>query len=247
MTNNVTMLTEDALKDAGLSTNEAKVFLALLELGPSSVGNIAKTSKIHRTNVYDSLKKLAEKGLVSSEGGDNTTVFEITNPEKLLELLQEKENQLNEVLPQLELDYNLAKDKTKAHIFEGAKALRDILDGFLKYNEPILTFGIPKNAPAILGDWLEPHHKRRVAKKIDMLHIYNEDAQDRIKYLNKMAHTKARYLPKEMNSPVSTEICGDEIMFVLWQDTPIIIHINNPEIAGYYKKYFYMLWEMAKE
>ena len=52
------------IKQAGLTENEAKVYLSLIELGKSNVGKIADKSRVHRTNVYDSLKSLKKKNLV---------------------------------------------------------------------------------------------------------------------------------------------------------------------------------------
>ena len=79
-----------------------------------------------------------------------------------------------------------------------------------------------------------------------MKHIYDEDATKRIKDLNKMSYTFARYLPKMKNSPVSTNICGDEIAFILWSETPYIIKIKNKEIANSYKNYFDLLWKISR-
>ncbi|MBW2981519.1 hypothetical protein KY343_01435 [Candidatus Woesearchaeota archaeon] len=239
---------EDVLRDLGLSINESKVYLALVELGQSTVGNISKKCKVHRTNVYDSLRKLESKEIVVGSEINGTKCFDAKDPNELISLLKRKEEQLKKVLPQFMLDYNLAsKQANSTHIFEGVKAIHDILEGFLNYNEPILVYGVPKNAPEILGDWLAPHHKRRIAKKVLMKHIYNEDAKERVKFLNKMEYTEAGYLPKEYNSPVSTEICGEEVIFVFWKTSPIVIHIKNKQIADYYKRYFDRLWGLAKK
>ena len=53
------------LEAAGLTGNEIKVYLALLELGSVTAGEILKKIEIHRGAVYDTLDKLMEKGLVS--------------------------------------------------------------------------------------------------------------------------------------------------------------------------------------
>ena len=55
----------NALKDAGLTDGEAKVYLALLELGSSTTGPIIHKSKIAKSIVYQILEKLMQKGLVS--------------------------------------------------------------------------------------------------------------------------------------------------------------------------------------
>ena len=62
-----------------------------------------------------------------------------------------------------------------------------------------------------------------------------------------MNYTYARYLPKMKNSPVSTNICGEEIVFILWSETPYIIKIKNREIANSYKNYFNLLWGISRK
>ena len=86
-----------------------------------------------------------------------------------------------------------------------------------------------------------------IKRKMVMKHIYDEDATKRIQQLNKMHYTHARYLPKMKDSPVSTNICGDEIVFILWSESPYLIKIKNKEIASSYKNYFELLWKMSKK
>ena len=53
------------LESVGLTKSEAKVYLALLELGSSSKGPIVKRSGVASSKVYELLDKLIAKGLVS--------------------------------------------------------------------------------------------------------------------------------------------------------------------------------------
>ena len=85
---------EETLRETGFSQNEAKVYLALLELGSSNVGKIAAKSEVHRTNVYDALNGLSKKGLVSSITKGKITYFEVLDPEGLLNLVRDKEVKL---------------------------------------------------------------------------------------------------------------------------------------------------------
>jgi sugar-specific transcriptional regulator TrmB len=52
------------LEDLGLTSLQARVYLALLESGPLRVSEISKTSKVARPDVYRNLLKLQKKGLV---------------------------------------------------------------------------------------------------------------------------------------------------------------------------------------
>ena len=49
-----------------------------------------------------------------------------------------------------------------------------------------------------------------------------------------------------MDAPVTTEISGDEITIIHWSEKPLIIHVECPEIAASYEKYFKLLWSIAK-
>ena len=95
--------------------------------------------------------------------------------------------------------------------------------------------------------FLENYHRRRSQAKIPMKLIYNSDAKERIKWLNKQPYTESRYLPQECDSPVSTTVCGDEVVMTLYDDSPLTIQIKNAKIAQAYKKYFDVLWNLAKD
>jgi len=237
---------EDILVDIGLSPNEAKIYISLLNIGLSTATSISDDSKLHRANVYDSLKKLIEKGLVSHIKRDKTTLYEATNPQALLRLVKEKENKVISILPQLLLNRKLATTKGDAQIYEGVQAFTNILYGFLKYKEEILVYGIPKIAPEMMVTRIPHFHTERLKLKISMKHIYNHDAGERIKDLNKMPLTFARYLPDKFDSQVSTNICGEEVVLTLWVKPIFSIRIKNKLIANSYKKYFSLLWNSSK-
>ena len=52
------------LETLGLAKNEARIYETLLREGESTVGHISQKSEVYRRNVYDSLNRLMEKGLV---------------------------------------------------------------------------------------------------------------------------------------------------------------------------------------
>jgi len=236
---------EQVLLELGLRQNEAKVYLALAELGLTTITKITEHTKLFSANVYDALKRLNKRGLISYIIKDGKKYFEISDPTNLLKLVKEKEFAVKSIIPELILSKQLAPTTSNAQIFEGATAFQMILLSFLKYNEPILVYGIPKEAPEMMKTFIPHFHKKRIAKKIVMKHIYNHNAQDRIKYLNSLPLTEARYLPSQYDSKVSTNICGDEVVFVLWKKPVWVVQIKNKDIADAYKNYFELLWRDA--
>ena len=56
---------ENTLKSVGFTSAEIKVFMALLELGSSTVTQIVEKSGTTSSKIYELLDKLIRKGLVS--------------------------------------------------------------------------------------------------------------------------------------------------------------------------------------
>jgi sugar-specific transcriptional regulator TrmB len=81
------------LKNLGLSEKEIKIYLNLLENGILSVRGLAQVSGLNRGSVYDILKNLQEKGLVSYFHKDTKQNFIAENPEKILNILKDKEEE----------------------------------------------------------------------------------------------------------------------------------------------------------
>src|SRR3989338_5382046 len=97
----------------GLTKLESKVYLTLLDLGPSLAGLITRKSGIHRRSVYDALERLIQKGLIGYIVKNNRKYFEASNPERLVDLLREKEATVQHLLPQLQARYNQTKEKSE--------------------------------------------------------------------------------------------------------------------------------------
>jgi sugar-specific transcriptional regulator TrmB len=239
-------MTEDFLLEIGFTKNESKVYFSLLKKGLSTTSEISSNTSIHRTNVYDCLERLIEKGLVNYIHKERKKYYQASNPNKIKDILNEKERKFQEILPtMLNFKKNIPQNEL-AEIHRGMKAVRMILYEFLRKKNQILVYGIPKIALTLMEDFILLYHKKRIKRKIIMKHIYDENATKRINQLNKMQYTYARYLPKMKNSPVSTNVCGDEIVFILWGENPYIIQIKNKQIANSYKNYFDLLWKISK-
>src|SRR3989344_2848990 len=237
---------EDILISLGLSKNETKIYVSLLEMGVAPTGKIAEKSRLHRASTYDALERLQAKGLVSVYVKENIKYYEAADPKNLTRLLRSKEEQLEEIMPQLKMLRELALAHSQATISEGVQSFMDMLYRFLEYNEPILAYGIPPVAPDIMKTRIGHFHSKRIPLKIPMKHIYNHNAQERITYLNTLPFTEARYLPAKFDSQVSTTLCGDEVVLTVWINPPILIQIRDKRIADAYKKYFDLLWSAGE-
>ena len=82
-----------------------------------------------------------------------------------------------------------------------------------------------------------------------MYHIYNSDAQERNDFLNTLPFTKSKLLPPEYDTPVATALSGDELILnLVTEDKKLVsVSIQNKLLAEAYEKYFWVLWERAKQ
>lgn len=238
---------EEELIEIGLTRNEAKIYQVLLQKGPSYARELARECKLYRSCVYDALDQLVKRGLVAFMEKDKTRSFEALEPKSLLMWFREKEIRIASLVPKIQLEMSLQKEpKSKATIIEGIKAFRVVLFSWLEKKSAILVYGIPAIVPEMVRYFIEVFHQERIRKKVWMKHIYNEEALERIQYLNTLPYTEAKYLPEKFSSPVSTMICKDEVMLISWQPLTMI-RIRNESLAKAYEKYFDILWEKAKK
>jgi sugar-specific transcriptional regulator TrmB len=79
-----------SLRGLGFSEYESKVYCALLERAPANGYEIAGTSGIPRSKVYEVLEKLIDRGaIVKAEGGGpKATAYAPTNPRALIDSLK---------------------------------------------------------------------------------------------------------------------------------------------------------------
>lgn len=85
---------EQSLKNLDLSEKEAVVYLASLELGSSTIQEIAKKSQISRSTAYEVIESLIKKGLMSSLTKGKKKYFSAAAPETLTTLIDIKEREL---------------------------------------------------------------------------------------------------------------------------------------------------------
>ncbi|MBI4181881.1 MAG: hypothetical protein HY520_02855 [Candidatus Aenigmarchaeota archaeon] len=240
---------EGTLAALGLSRNEAKIFRLLLEGGPLSAGAVAKAAGIHRANAYDALQGLQQKVLVAHVEKNGTTLFGVTAPSHLEALVRGKQDALQKALGEARtLHVRQEHSSTRVEVMEGMPAIRAMLQRLLEGGQPIFTYGIPKEIPDIVGkDFLLRYHRKRIRKGIPMFHIYNENAAERIRFLNSLPRTEAKYLPEKYNTPATTLVCGDHLYLVDVFAQPIqVIHIQNAGMAQAYARYFQLLRKLAK-
>src|SRR5664280_1293463 len=88
----------DLLLGLGLSLNQARVYLAILKLEKTTVGQVAKFSKVRREDVYRLLPSLEKMGLVERLLGKPTQIRATPISDALTFLVSEEKNRFDDRL-----------------------------------------------------------------------------------------------------------------------------------------------------
>jgi len=232
------------LSSIGLGKNEVDVYISLVGMGQSSVLEISKKTGIHRSNIYESLEKLSREGLVFAIDKPKKT-FYARDPRSLLDYIKQKEVELNSIVDNFEKKF-FRKEQSLIGLTKGKFAVREALKSLFEKKQPIYVYGIPDKAPKIIGPIIKEYHKDRIKNGVVMKHIYNSKAEKRIRFLNKLKFTEAKYLPTKYDSIITTNISGDKVVLISWDDDLSVIEIIDKKIAEAYYNYFEILWSQAK-
>jgi len=126
------------LKKLDLSDKDIKIYLKLLEYGAASVRILAEAADLNRGTTYDILKKLQVLGLVSFYHQDTKQKFVAEDPEKLLKIIKNKKEELNdtkerieEILPELRSLKEKDGDRPITKLYEGREGIKFILEDIL--------------------------------------------------------------------------------------------------------------------
>ena len=234
---------QETLQELGLNKRESICYIALLELGSSKIGAIVKKTGIPSSKIYEILDKLIKRGLASYVKIGKIKHYQSSDPKTLLNYIDEKKKNIEEILPKLLLKQKLST-KQSVEMFEGQKALFSLFINLIKdakANEQYFIFSINeenKNDAANL--FFKNLAVRRKEKKLDVKLLKN------MKHYKKERHTKLKLKYTEFNLPQGITIFRNMVVILSWVESPIAIKIESETISNQLREFFLDQWKIAK-
>lgn len=253
--------TTELLKSLGLSEIEAKLYQGLLEMGSTTIMELANNVGIKRITAHFNIESLIAKGLVvqTKHGARRQIVAE--PPEKITSLIDAKERAISEMKANLPDLISILSSSYKAAnnaiedvgilYYEGEKGFKEVCQRSLDYADGEISF------ISNLGEWhkvyTEEYDKthyipKRLSKKIRLKLLV--PAIEKTKYSeldNKRFLREVRHLPKLPNFKSTLIIYGDEVSIMLSVKPYIAIVIKDAQLSETFKLLFCQLWEISEE
>jgi len=241
----------EELKELGLTKREIKVYIALLELGSTTTGPIIKKSEVPNSKIYEVLENLQNKGLVSWIIKGKTKHFQASNPKQLLTLLKDKQRKIENILPQLEAKQKSSQSKKSVELFEGIKAIRNMLLGLIqdtKKGENWYGFSTGESSTEKeieefyewwgalkLNTGLNDHLLISSSNKKEFETSITEEAKEALEKSHSLKFSNISF-------PGDTAIFRDHIIILNWDGDPTATLITNESLVRQYKNFFTEIW-----
>ncbi len=254
------MLEKELLK-LGLKDKEIAVYLACLQLGSSPAQVIARKAKVVRATTYVVLDTLMNMGLVARYKEGKKTMFAAEPPRQLMRLLEkqreeldEKQHDLEQLLPELQVLMKAAGDRPTVRYFGGIEGLRSIRREMLMYSESgdiWYSFTPSDHLDAVLGSDEPVYFRQRMAKKIVSKTIFTTKSKNFKKQLlspGEEAFTERRYVKSSVFPSASgMTVFRDRIAIGKFTGKLGGVIIESADMADMMRRLFELAWRGAKK
>src|SRR3989338_2453324 len=163
----------------GFTQNEAKIYLACLELGNGSAVQIAQKASLARSTSYDALRTLMQKGLITTFLKGSKKRFATSDPEVLKIRLQQQEEKLYRLLPELHALYVSKTTKPQLRFFEGKQGVNIVLKEALEEADEIISVCHIEDIFLKLDEYFPKFSQERAKRKIPIRIISRDCAMAR--------------------------------------------------------------------
>ena len=239
----------EALENLGLTKNEAKVYVTILELGRAHTGEIAEKTRMHRRTIYDCLERLEDRGLAGHVVEEKTRYFSPMPPQKLMDIAKEREACIAALLPKLIEVAGQSRGRTEVTVHKGKEGLKSIMqDMLLAGPKEWLSLTSAAKASVVIPFYLGQFHDLRIKANVPLRIIFGHNPQSmrRAKELKVTPLTYVGLIENRYIIPLSLWIYADRVAFMLWESETGIL-IENRETADTFRTYFEMLWRISKK
>lgn len=245
------------------SSTQAKLYLMLLEFGPSIASMLAKRTSIKRVTVYGALEGLLQKGLIETFNKNNVSYYQANDPgiiTNILDLQLDKEEQFNQrahkkiqALKNLKknIDKQIIEVKGVIRYYEGREAVETLIQENLKLPYK-LQYCIGMSGYYALkyaGDW-NRYIQTRVKNGMKVMSIQADTKENQeYKKRDRQELRETHLVPPSMcPDHAELNIIGDRILLYTDEENEAVgIKIINKKLAKVLKKLFELAWKHSEE
>jgi sugar-specific transcriptional regulator TrmB len=240
-----------SLRAFGLTEREAVIYLGGLELGSTTILELARRANLPRTTLYPILEHLCNEEVFTHSTVEGKELYTATSPKELSQIFTEKDRLLKEALPDLEALSGLRAQSSEIAVFQGTDGFKQLWRNI--FRSGVTEYRMVTNGMTMIEYVKEPYLVERVI---------TERVQRGIKSIQLIPETKlgkqivekdtdelreSRFLPSNTVLGATMVIFGDEVAFITARTENAMVVIASGDIAKTHRVLFDALWETARK
>ena len=234
---------QEILQGIWLDKNEAKIYLAVLELWKSWVSEIAKKSWVKRTTIYSYINPLLEKDYIKRSILWKREYFVANKPEQLLKSITEKRKKMIESIPLLEWIYNQHSPNPQLEFYEDKNQIKKLYEEILSSWLEINTFFSPEKFYETF--WGKFDIKLWELEKLSWWKsrelIRNDSTAKKFTIINN--NTNSKLLPESFKFDVDVLLLWNTIVMVSFEPL-YAIKLKNKALTDFQRNIFNYFWDI---
>lgn len=237
-----------AIKNLGLTEQEANAYLALLKLGGSKPSQVAKEMGIKRTTVYPILVSLTKKGFAIVYFRKNSRFYYAQKPKRVTNLLQAKLEHFTDIIPRLNALERKQVEAIGLRYIETKDELEDFYWGILaEYkNKEYRIISSAKGWEGIDPEFFVQYRKDRGRAKIKTRLLLSADSKE-INPTDAKLLREYKYLAPKYKFRSSLDMFDDKVLVVSPDLAALAVVIEIPVMVDIFKSIFEALWDATPE
>lgn len=239
------------LQNLGLSENESKIYISLLETWSHNISEIAEVSWCNRVQVYAAIKRLSESRLVWESVKWKRKYYFAENPENLENIFYEQKLSFQNTISSLKQKYEKKIHKPELRTFYTREAMKhifyDVVKTLPKWWE-YYRYSSRKH-DNMRGFMSNDYKQLRDNKEIQRMVITSDE-------LKKLKEDSEKKLNREIVAiPKAFDLFEDNISKIIYANKVAVIDyesetsfiIENKKFADFEKKIFKLLFKYLRK
>ena len=234
------------LEQSGFTEKEARVYLALLELGRGTVTKISRLTDLKRSIIYVILEGLIKRGYASELPDKKINSYQVIDPSAILNRLKITAKNFSEMLPIFRSLHNKGKKRPKITYCETKKGIWNIYEEMNRSEKPFFISNyarIEKCFPGSVEKWIGNVQKgiyRPAARHLVPNDIENKKIAER--FLRLPVEQEIRTLEKLNNSRMDFALYENKLAVTSLEENPFIVVIESEELVKSMRPIFEIVW-----
>ena len=254
----MTELNEKSLVACGLSLEQAKIYLSLLENGMAPAKRISLKTGTGRPFTYKILERLIELELVEKrENIGKVTFFAPRHPKQLKELADRRKVELEQsslglrtAFGLLVSQFNALQDKPNIRFYEGEEGIKEVYGDILKTGTDIMIITSPihegrQEVLHLIKEQVKKQAEQNIKTRAITPHHEGKIAALPVEEDEKHLITRKIVPTEKLNIPVQIIVYGDKVAITNFKESLITVLVESKYIAETFRIMFEYMWERS--